>query len=159
VSFSGELAYELAVPARYADSLMPLLLELGEEYNAISYGLEALGVMRIEKGHAAGNEITGQVTAENMGLGRMVNSGKDCIGKTLSQRPEINGTPAIRLVGFKPVDNTQSLRAGAHFSYIQNGHERLGETVSAISPLHDEAIDVIITSPHFVDPEGDRLHG
>jgi len=190
VSFSGELAYELAVPARYADSLMPLLLELGEEYNAISYGLEALGVMRIEKGHAAGNEITGQVTAENMGLGRMVNSGKDCIGKTLSQRPEINGTPAIRLVGFKPVDNTQSLRAGAHFiargatpsthtdegwmtsvayspalqcsiglGYIQNGHERLGETVSAISPLHDEAIDVIITSPHFVDPEGDRLHG
>ena len=190
VSFSGELAYEIAVPARYANSLLPLLLTLGEEFNAICYGLEALGVMRIEKGHAAGNEITGQITAENLGLGRMVNSGKDCIGKTLSLRPEINGTPALRLVGFMPANNTQSLRAGAHFiargatpstdtdegwmtsvaysptlqcsiglGYIENGHERLGEIVSAVSPLHDEAIEVTITSPHFVDPEGERLHG
>ena len=190
MSFSGELAYEIAVPARYANSLVPHLLKLGKDLDAVAYGLEALGVMRIEKGHAAGNEITGQITAENLGLGRMVNATKDCIGKTLSQRPEINGTPALRLVGFKPVDNNQSLRAGSHFisqgatpsmendegwmssvayspslehsiglGYIKNGHERMGETVSAVSPLHDESIEVTITSPHFVDPEGERLRG
>ena len=49
ISFSGELAYEIAVPTRYGDSLMRVLMEAGEEFNVIPYGTEALGVMRIEK--------------------------------------------------------------------------------------------------------------
>ena len=54
ISFSGELAYEIAVPTRYGDSLMRAMMEAGEEFNVVPYGTEALGVMRIEKGHAAG---------------------------------------------------------------------------------------------------------
>jgi len=77
--------------------------------------MEALGVMRIEKGHAAGNELNGQTTAGNLGLGGFVSQKKDCIGKTLSQRPEMNRDDALRLVGFKPVDPAKPLAAGAHF--------------------------------------------
>ncbi len=84
ISFSGELAYEIAVPARYGDSLMRTLMAAGEEFDVVAYGTEALGVMRVEKGHAAGNELNGQTTAENLGLGRMVSKKKDCIGNTLS---------------------------------------------------------------------------
>jgi len=90
-------------------------MKAGAEFNAVPYGTEALGVMRIEKGHAAGNELNGQTTALNLGLGGFVSSKKDCIGKTLSQRPELNLPDAIRLVGFKPVNSSDALLAGSHF--------------------------------------------
>ncbi len=121
ISFSGELAFEIAVPARYGDAMMAKLMEAGEEFDAVPYGTEALGVMRIEKGHAAGNELTGQTTANNLGLGKMVSKKKDSIGNRLSERPEMNREDDLRLVGFKPVDTTRPLAAGAHF--VDNGKE------------------------------------
>ncbi|HAL77429.1 MAG TPA: sarcosine oxidase subunit alpha [Rhodobacteraceae bacterium] len=115
ISFSGELAFEIAVPARFGTAMMDCLMQAGQEFDAVPYGTEALGVMRIEKGHAAGNELNGQTSALNLGLGGFVSAKKDCIGKTLSQRPEMNREDAIRLVGFKPIDQRQALSAGAHF--------------------------------------------
>lgn len=115
ISFSGELAYELAVPARYGASLMSVLMDAGKAFDVVAYGTEALGVMRIEKGHAAGNELNGQTTALNLGLGKMVSDKKDCIGNTLSKRPELVREDGIRLMGFRPVDRAMSLKSGAHF--------------------------------------------
>ena len=115
ISFSGELAYEIAVPARYGNAMMGVLMEAGKEFDAVPYGTEALGVMRIEKGHAAGNELNGQTTAHNLGMGRMVSQTKECIGNVLSQRPEMNRDDAIKLMGFKPVDPEKKLIAGSHF--------------------------------------------
>ncbi|MFD1156417.1 sarcosine oxidase subunit alpha family protein [Roseovarius aestuarii] len=188
ISFSGELAYEVAVPARYGNSMIEALMKAGEEYNAVPYGTEALGVMRIEKGHAAGNELNGQTTALNLGLNGMVSSKKDCIGKTLAARPEMNRDDAIRLVGFRPVDRSVKLIAGSHFitkgddatmandqgwmtsvayspslghsiglGFIKRGHERKGEIVRAVSPIHETEMEVEIVSAHFIDPEGERL--
>ena len=90
-------------------------MSAGEEFDVVIYGTETLGVMRIEKGHAAGNELTGQTTALNLGLGRMVSKKKDCIGNILSERTELNRDDAKRLVGFFPVDKNKTLNAGAHF--------------------------------------------
>jgi len=87
----------------------------------VPYGTEALSVMRIEKGHAAGNELNGQTTAHNLGMGRMVSQKKECIGNVLSQRPEMQREDAIKLVGFKPVDPSEKLIAGSHF--INKGAE------------------------------------
>jgi sarcosine oxidase subunit alpha len=115
ISFSGELAYEVAVPARYGNAMMGVLMEAGAEFDAVPYGTEALGVMRIEKGHAAGNELNGQTTAHNLGMGRMVSQKKDCIGNVLSQRPEMLREDAVKLVGFRPVDRATGLIAGSHF--------------------------------------------
>ena len=115
ISFSGELAYEIAVPASYGRSMMSALMAAGEEYHAVPYGVEALGVMRIEKGHPAGNELNGQTTALNLGLGRFVSKKKDCIGNVLSQREELNKDDALKLVGFRPVDWEKSFNAGSHF--------------------------------------------
>jgi len=115
ISFSGELAFELAVPARYGNALMEALMQAGESYGATPYGVEALGVMRIEKGHAAGNELNGQTTAANLGLSRMVSQKKDCIGAVLSRRSHLQRDNAIELVGFMPLDSAESLHAGAHF--------------------------------------------
>ena len=115
ISFSGELAYEIAVPTRFGDAMIRKLMEAGAEFDAIPYGTEALGVMRIEKGHAAGNELNGQTTAAMLGMGRMVSKKKDSIGSTLSERPEMNKDDDLRLVGFRPVDRANMLNAGAHF--------------------------------------------
>ena len=188
ISFSGELAYEIAVPARYGESMMAALMEAGREFDAVPYGTEALGVMRVEKGHAAGNEINGQTTAHNLGLGRMVSKKKDCIGAVLSQRPEMIREDDLRLMGFRPVNRSEELSAGAHFfdhgaernlendlgwmssaaysptlghsiglGFVRKGGSRAGETVTAADPVRGRQTEVEIVSPHFFDPEGERL--
>ncbi|MFC3085180.1 sarcosine oxidase subunit alpha family protein [Tabrizicola soli] len=115
ISFSGELAYEIAVPTRYGDALLREMLARGAEFDPIVYGTEALGVMRIEKGHVAGGELNGQSTALNMGLGKMVSKKKDSIGMVLSQREGMVQEDGYRLVGVKPVDPKAALTAGSHF--------------------------------------------
>ncbi|MBC2835673.1 sarcosine oxidase subunit alpha family protein [Paragemmobacter straminiformis] len=115
ISFSGELAYEIAVPTRYGDAMIRALMEAGREFDAVAYGTESLGVMRVEKGHVAGNELNGQTTALNMGLGKMVSKKKDAIGMVLSQREGLVAEGGLRIVGVKPVDPAQPLTAGSHF--------------------------------------------
>jgi sarcosine oxidase subunit alpha len=115
ISFSGELAFEIAVPTRYGHSMMEALMAAGEEFDVVPYGTEALGVMRIEKGHAAGNELNGTTTALNLGMGRMVSKKKDSIGSTLSEREGLNQSDALNLVGFKPINSEETFSAGSHF--------------------------------------------
>jgi methylglutamate dehydrogenase subunit C len=115
ISFSGEMAYELAVPARYGDAVIRALMEAGEEFRIVPYGTEALGVMRIEKGHVAGNELNGTTTAADLGFGRMISKTKDCIGRVLAERPGLTDPLRPSLVGIKPLDRSARLYAGAHF--------------------------------------------
>ena len=115
ISFSGELAFEIAVPTRYGDALVRRMVEAGQEFDAVVYGTEALGVMRIEKGHAAGNELNGTTSALNLGMGGMVSKKKDSIGSTLSEREGMNRDDALALVGFRPVNPSESFAAGSHF--------------------------------------------
>jgi sarcosine oxidase subunit alpha len=114
LSFSGELAYELAVPARFGEAVLQALMRAGEPLGVQPYGTEALGVMRIEKGHVGGNELNGQTTAADLGLGRMMSTRKDFIGKVLAGRPGLTDPERRTLVGLRPIDPAQRLRGGAH---------------------------------------------
>jgi sarcosine oxidase subunit alpha len=187
ISFSGELAYEIAVPTRYGDALMRRLMEEGEEFNVTPYGTEALGVMRIEKGHAVAAELNGTTTAANLGMGRMVSKKKDSIGATLSERDGLNAEGDLRLVGLKPVQSGEVV-AGAHLmnatgpvdakhdqgyvtsaayspiletsiglGFLKDGGNRMGETLRMVNPLEGQEVLVEVVSAHFVDPEGGRL--
>jgi sarcosine oxidase subunit alpha len=109
------MAYELSVPARYGDAAIRAIMAAGEEFNIVPYGTEALGVMRIEKGHVAGSELNGQLTARDLGLGRMMSKKKDYIGRVLAERPALLAPDRPMLVGFQPVNRAARLRAGAHF--------------------------------------------
>ena len=115
ISFSGELAYELAVPADHGDAMMRALMAAGEPDGITPYGTEALGVMRIEKGHVAGNELNGQTTARDLGLGKMMSSKKDYIGRLMAKREALVEAERPVFVGFRPVNRSERLRAGAHF--------------------------------------------
>ena len=188
ISFSGELAYEIAVPARYGDALIRVLMSEGEEFDGVAYGTEALGVMRVEKGHAAGNELNGQTTARDLGLDRMVSSRKDSIGKVLTERAELNREDGLRMMGFRPLDRSAGLTAGAHFiarglnsvlehdegwmssvayspalghsiglGFIRRGTDRVGDIVRAVDLIGGNDIEVEIVSPHFFDPDEERL--
>ena len=186
LSFSGELAYEISVPARYGDALIREMIAQGKEFDAILYGTEALGVMRIEKGHAAGNELDGRSTAAHLGLGGFVSKKKDCIGKVLSKRAGLDNE--VRLVGLMPVNPKDKLTNGAHFmkigdketpendqghmssvawspslnsyiglGFLKNGANREGETLKSINYMRDNHVEVKVVSPHFIDPDGERL--
>ncbi|BCW90788.1 Sarcosine oxidase subunit alpha [Alphaproteobacteria bacterium SO-S41] len=118
VSFSGERAYEIAVPAQYGDALAHELMWAGEGLGVTPYGTEALGVLRIEKGHVAGNELNGQTTARDLGLGKMMSAKKDYIGRVMAARPALIDPDRPMLAGFRAVDPTKRPRAGAHFLKI-----------------------------------------
>lgn len=187
ISFSGELAYEIAVPARYGNALMARLIETGADLGAVPYGTEALGVMRIEKGHAAGNELNGQTSAQMLGLGRMVSTKKDSIGAVLSRREGLANDIRV-LVGLQPIDPSQPVVAGAHLfaegaeqnttndqgwitsachsphvgsgiglGFLADGAARMGQTVIAVNPLQNQQVPLRVVSAHFVDPDGGRL--
>ncbi|WP_287178059.1 glycine cleavage T C-terminal barrel domain-containing protein, partial [Mesorhizobium sp.] len=187
ISFSGELAYEVAVPARYGHALIERLMELGADLGATPYGTEALGVLRIEKGHAAGPELNGQATAAMVGLGSMVSQKKDSVGAVMSRREGLAGDRR-RLVGLRAVDPAGKVVSGSHLfaedaprkfdtdqgwitsacysphvgsmiglGFLENGDERLGEVIVAANPLEGESARLRVVPAHFVDPEGARL--
>ncbi len=186
ISFSGELAYEVAVPAGHAAFVWDAIMAAGEPDGIRPYGLDALNLMRIEKGHVAGSELNGQTTAADLGLGRMLKKKGDFIGRALAGRPALAAADRLQLVGLHPVNKARRLRNGAHLvsagepkrsqgyltaacmtsegphdwiglALLEGGHGRHGERMIATSPVHDEAIEVEIASPHRLDPENARV--
>jgi sarcosine oxidase subunit alpha len=184
VSFSGELAYEIAVPAGHGHDLFARLVEAG----ATPYGTEALGVMRIEKGHPAGNELNGQTVARDLGFGKLMSAKKDYVGRRMAERPALVDPARPTLVGLVPLDTSMRLRAGAHFlrvgaaalaandegyltsvafspslgtwiglGLLANGPARQGETIRAWDPLRGGDVACRVVPPVFLDPEGVRL--
>jgi sarcosine oxidase subunit alpha len=144
ISFSGELAFEIAVPTAYGDALMRRIMEVGAEFDVTPYGTEALGVMRIEKGHAAGNELNGTTSALNLGMGRMVSKAKDSIGTVLSRREGMNQADALHQVGIKPVDPNDPVPAGAHLMKadgpVDAAHDQGYATSACYSPCLGHSI-------------------
>ncbi|WP_375281993.1 sarcosine oxidase subunit alpha family protein [Pseudooctadecabacter sp.] len=114
ISFSGEHAYELAVPSRYGASLFRQLTAQAEALGGGAYGMEALNVLRIEKGFITHAEIHGRVTAFDIGFDRMVSQKKDCVGNAASRRPGLLEAERPQLVGLKSVDPKDKITAGAH---------------------------------------------
>jgi len=139
ISFSGELAYELAIPARYGDAAIRAIMSAGEEFGITPYGIEALGAMRIEKGHVTGNELNGTTTAADLGMGRMMSTKKDFIGRVLAQRPGLVDANRPVLVGIRPTDRSVRLYAGAHFltlgSEVSLENDQGYVTSAAFSPM------------------------
>jgi sarcosine oxidase subunit alpha len=86
----------------------------GAEYGIVPYGTEALGVMRIEKGHPAGAELNGQTTAHDLGIGALLSGKKDFVGRAMAGRAALTDQARPSLVGLRPVGEGVRLRAGSH---------------------------------------------
>ncbi|MFT2213372.1 sarcosine oxidase subunit alpha family protein [Rhizobium giardinii] len=115
ISFSGELAYELAVPAGYGEAVADAIMQAGIPHGICPYGVEALGVMRIEKGHVTHSEINGTVTPADLGFAKMVSTTKpDFIGRAMLSRDGMVAQDRLSLVGVKPLDPATTFRTGSH---------------------------------------------
>ena len=146
VSFSGELSYEINVPAGHAATLFTRVMEAGASYGITPYGLEALDLLRIEKGHLSiGTEIDGRTTPADLGLARMVSSRKHFIGSSLLQRPRLQDDARLQLVGLRARDGHSAIPVAAQLcaQALQAGVEQpsLGRLTTAIdSPTLQQPI-------------------
>ncbi|MDP6531412.1 MAG: sarcosine oxidase subunit alpha family protein [Arenicellales bacterium] len=189
ISFSGELAFEVYVPADFGPAAMDLLWSIAKGLDGCLYGLEAMGALRIEKGHVTGAELDGRVTIEDAGLGRMASNKKSYIGSALRKRPDLARANRPKLVGIFPRDRREIFNAGAllcaadqleglgegwissvthspelgHWiglGFISGGQESWqNKAVVAADPIRKGNTAVEIVSPHMVDPDGERMHG
>lgn len=154
VSFSGELGFEINIPAEYAPALWNLLEQQGASYSLMPYGLEALDILRIEKGHiSVGTEIDGRTTAADVGLGRMVSAKKDFIGKALLQRPAFTAPGRRQLVGLKAKDGKSEIPYGAQITakkWTGTPQDTQGHSTACIkSPTLGESIALaLVTDGH-----------
>jgi sarcosine oxidase subunit alpha len=187
ISFSGEEGYELAVPARYGEALFRDLTARAETMGGGLYGMEALNVLRIEKGFITHAEIHGRTTAFDIGMEKMVSAKKDCIGRAAARRPGLIGPAREQLVGLKPLTDS-ALTAGAHLfgqgadptrendqgyvtsvgysptlgswlalAFLKNGRARHGETIRLVDHLRKIDVLCTVTDPVFHDPMGEKL--
>ena len=115
ISFSGELGYELAVPAQLGEAAADALLKAGEPFGITPYGLEALNVLRIEKGFITHAEIDGRVVPSDLGLGKMVSAKKpDFIGRAMLLREGLQRSDRLQMVGLLPKNPAHRILAGGH---------------------------------------------
>jgi sarcosine oxidase subunit alpha len=188
LSFSGELAYEVYCGAGHGLHVWDTLMRAGEPFGITPYGLEALGTLRIEKGHVTGAEIDGRTTARDLYLDWMLSRKKPFIGSAMMDREGLIAPDRIRLVGLIALDGLP-VQGGAHvvehgdrslrdsighvtagcfssalgryiaLALVRGGKQRHGTRAFISDPLRNRFGPVEIVSHHFFDPEGKRLHG
>lgn len=113
ISFSGEMAYEINVPADYGLAVWEALLAAGATSGITPYGTEAMAVLRMEKGHVAGMELDGRTTPHDLGLGSLIAADKDCVGKRSLLRPGLVAANRRQLVGLVSTDRHSAIPRGA----------------------------------------------
>jgi heterotetrameric sarcosine oxidase alpha subunit len=180
-SFSGELAFELHCRPRIAIPLWQALVDSGLP----PYGIEALDILRLEKGYLIGAELNGQTTPADLGMDALVKAGNPCIGRELMDRAGMQRADRPKLVGVRAVDGRSKFLAGAQLTtpdeqvrssgYVtssayspscrewiglallsrQNAHE--GNVLLARDPLRAAETLVRVTSPVHFDPTGERM--
>ena len=100
ISYSGELAYEIHVPADRGRAMWKAAIAAGADFGIMPYGTEAMSTLRIEKGHVViGAEADGRTTAADLGMGGLVSSAKPCIGGRLLVAAGAHGTRALAARG------------------------------------------------------------
>jgi sarcosine oxidase subunit alpha len=186
-SYSGELGYEMNLPADHAPRLFARLWERAAEIGAVLYGIEALQVLRIEKGYLhIGTDTDGTTLPADVGMARGIErKTADFVGRRSLSRPTALDAQRLQLVGLRPVDGRSQLHVGAHIAphtppaaidgrvtsscqspalrepialaLLTRGSQRIGERVK-VYHLGQETQAQVVKTP-FVDPEGRRVHG
>ena len=189
ISFTGELSYEINVPANYGLALWTALMNAGEKYGITPYGTESMHVLRAEKGYIiVGQETDGTMTPLDLGMDWIVSKKKDFLGRRSLSRADCVRDGRKQLVGLMTVDSQTVLPEGAQLvSELKSappmdmiGHvtssyysANLGRSIALAvvkdgrnrmgevihAPLEDKTIQCEITDPVFFDKEGKRFDG
>jgi len=175
------------LPADHAPRLFARLWERAGEIGAVLYGIEALQVLRIEKGYLhIGTDTDGTTLPADVGMARGIERKTAAfVGRRSLSRPTALDPQRLQLVGLRPVDGRTFLHVGAHIAphappaeidgrvtssclspalrepialaLLTRGSQRIGERVK-VYHLGTEIQAQVVKTP-FVDPEGRRVHG
>ncbi|MFN2099660.1 sarcosine oxidase subunit alpha family protein [Altererythrobacter sp. MF3-039] len=186
LSFSGELAYEVYCGSNEGTRVWESIMAAGEEFAITPYGTEALGTLRIEKGHISGPELDGRTTLDDIGLGKMASRNKAYVGSVLLDREGLQQEDRLQLVGLvssskrallagsQIVDPAQPDRALGHITsttfspalnefialaLVSAGRACIGSEMLSCFPMRGETQSVKLVDPVFYDPQGERMHG
>ena len=126
ISFSGELSYEIAVPASFGAELWDMLVAAGADLGVMPYGTEAMHVMRAEKGFVMiGDETDGTVIPQDLNLGWAISKKKaDYLGKRGQERSYLSRADRWKLAGFETLDGSV-IPDGAYI--VAAGHNANGQ--------------------------------
>jgi sarcosine oxidase, subunit alpha len=115
VSFTGELGFEINVPADFGSAVWEAVWLAGSARGMTAYGTEAMHVLRAEKGYIiVGQDTDGTVTPDDAGLSWAIGRNKpDFVGKRSLQRPAMQSTDRRQLVGLLTTDPQRVLGEGA----------------------------------------------
>lgn len=118
VSFTGELGFEINVPADYGLPVWEAIYKAGQPHGITEYGTEAMHVLRAEKGYIiVGQDTDGTVTPDDAGLAWAVGKSKDdFVGKRSLMRPTMSSPDRKQLVGLATVDPQVVLEEGAQIA-------------------------------------------
>ena len=180
-SFSGELAFELHCQHGIAVLLWEALVAAGLQ----PYGLEALDILRVEKGYLVSSEMNGEATPQDLGMDGLVNLGNECVGRAMLGRPAFAEPQRPRLVGLRACDGKSVIQGGAQITLTTTDTHALGHVSSSVyspalgqwialafvardraapgtvlvarDPLRGTDVDVVVTSPVHVDPSSERM--
>ena len=186
ITFSGELAYEIHMPADFGETVWQAVIDAGEPHDIIPYGTEAMSILRIEKGHLVGGELDGRSYPAEFGFGRMLKPDGDYIGKRSLEREALAGGTGRRFVGLvsengkhiprgaqlvwnptapKPVQMLGHVTSTCYspnldreiaLAMLRDGDHRMGESLYASSPVQGQHVPVKVVEPVFIDPQGER---
>ena len=186
-SFSGELGYEINLPSDQVGALLARLWERAAEFSAVPYGIEALEILRTEKGFIhVGTDTDGTTLPQDIGFARALErKAANFVGRRSLLRPAARDPNRFQLVALAPLDGRTRLPVGAQIaagapptlpeghvtsSYwspelglpvalgmLARGTQRLGEKIR----VHHlgRTIDAEVVKAPFIDPKGERLHG
>jgi sarcosine oxidase subunit alpha len=185
-SFNGELGYEINLPALRTPGLLEQLWRVGRAFDAVPYGIEALMVMRIEKGFLhVGADTDGTTLPGDVGMARGIDKkAAHFVGRRSLTRPAGREPDRLQLVGLQPADRRTRLPVGAHLTLapppteaegyvtsscwspalqqpialalLKRGAQRLGEKLTAWHLGSPVEVEVVKTP--FYDPAGERLN-
>jgi glycine cleavage system aminomethyltransferase T len=179
-SFSGELAFELHCRPASALPLWQALIAAGLP----PYGLEALDILRVEKGYLTSSELNGQTTPFDLGLDVYVRLGNPCLGRELLDRSAFQDAQRPRLVGLRAADGKAKIQGGAQITTADAPARSIGHVTSSVysptlgewialgfvarsvgegavllarDPLRGGDAAVRVTSPVHFDSAGERM--
>jgi len=186
-SFSGELGYEINLPATQTQAMLERLWRAGQAFGVTPYGVEALMILRTEKGYLhLGGDTDGTTFPGDVGLARgIAKKAANFVGRRSLLRPVATDANRMQLVGLLPLDRRTRLPVGAHLTVhappspiegyvtssafspvlgypvalaiVKRGGRRVGEHMTAYHLGRPIAVEVVRTP--FFDAAGDRLNG
>ncbi|WP_323784703.1 sarcosine oxidase subunit alpha family protein [Thalassovita sp.] len=155
ISFSGELSYEIAVPASQGQALWDKIIEAGAEFGVMPYGTEALHVMRAEKGFIMiGDESDGTVIPQDLGLNWAISKKKeDYLGKRAQARSHMTDPKRWKLVGLETLDGSvlpdgaYAVAAGVNANGQRNMQGRVTSTYHSPTLGKGIAMGLVLNGP------------